>query len=57
MAAIETLYQAGNRADDGPCDICMHPEKDREKRLSDESVIYNYSFQIEKTREMSYDLR
>ena len=32
--------------EDGPCDICMHFEKDWKDRVINESVVYNSKFQL-----------
>ena len=34
-------------ADNGPCDICMHLDKDWEDRTVEETVVYNSKFQVE----------
>ncbi|UCF85479.1 MAG: hypothetical protein JSV50_07550 [Desulfobacteraceae bacterium] len=34
-------------ADNGPCELCMHFEKNWKDRVVDEAMVYNSKFQIE----------
>ena len=34
-------------ADDGPCEVCMHLQKDWKDRVVDEIGVYNSKFQVE----------
>ena len=33
-------------AEDGPCDVCMHLQKDWEGRVIDQYVVYNSGFRV-----------
>jgi len=33
-------------AEDGPCEVCMHLDKDWGERVVDEATVYNSKFQV-----------
>jgi hypothetical protein len=35
-------------ADNGPCAVCLHTEKDWEDRTVEETAVYNSKFQVQK---------